>query len=81
MAMPSTPNPAKESAAESSRRRLMLRVDPLIRGLLLRLPEPGRPWPDAERKEWMTTLEANLKLVYPNGPIAAPGTVRPPVGG
>lgn len=59
------------------------RVDPLIGGLLVRLPKPGTIWPEEERKEWMATLEANLKLVYPAAPQgkphgqSAPGTLRP----
>ena len=64
------------------------RIDPLIYGLLSRLPKPGELWTEAARKEWLETLEANLKLVYPNGPIKpgqpggpahaqpTPGTVR-----
>lgn len=58
---------------ESGRRR---RLDPLIRGLLDRLPPPGSTWPEAKRKDWLATLEANLDLVYPDdGTKPAPGSV------
>lgn len=68
-----------EKQEEKTRRR----IDPLIYGLLSRLPRPGEMWSEAARKEWMETLEANLKLVYPNGPAPKPGQpgyVQPQAG-
>jgi hypothetical protein len=64
-----------------------VRFDPIIRGLMQRLPKPGEPWPEDERKEWLQTLEANLRLIYPTEKqkplptgaphaVAAPGNVR-----
>ena len=70
-----------DTKARGERRQRRRLVDPLIQGLINRLPAPGSPWAEDGRKEWMATLEANLKLVYPNGPITQAGTVRPPGGG
>lgn len=39
-------------------------VDPIIRGLLERLPPSGDVWPDQERKLWLQLLEGSFKLIY-----------------
>jgi len=56
--------------------------DPIIRGLMQRLPKPGEVWADHARKEWLATLEANLKLIYPDAeqqkPAGAPHAVATP---
>lgn len=39
-------------------------VDPIIRGLLERLPRSGEVWPDQERKLWLQLLEGSFKLIY-----------------
>jgi hypothetical protein len=38
--------------------------DPIIQGLLGRLPKAGQIWPDAERKLWLQLLEGSFKLIY-----------------
>lgn len=38
--------------------------DPLIEGMLQRLPEPGSEWPMHLRVRWLRTLAANLSEVY-----------------
>lgn len=43
-------------------------VDPIIQGLLVRLPKAGAVWPDAERKLWLQLLEGSFKLIYKDGP-------------
>lgn len=73
----------KEAAERGNSRR---HVDPLLQGMLQRLPKRGDTWPEQARKDWMSTLEANLKLIYPvseqaqpaGAPRAqpTPGTVR-----
>jgi len=40
-------------------------LDPLIGGLLDRLPPPGQPWQMEKRKKWLQTFEANLEMIYP----------------
>lgn len=40
------------------------KVDPLIKGLLDRLPTPGEKWPTEKRFRWLQTLAANLDFVY-----------------
>lgn len=39
-------------------------VDPIIQGLLARLPKTGSVWPESERKLWLTLLEGSFKLIY-----------------
>jgi hypothetical protein len=39
-------------------------IDPIITGLLKRLPKTGAVWPDAERKLWLQLLEGSFKLIY-----------------
>jgi hypothetical protein len=39
-------------------------VDPIIQGLLARLPKSGDVWPEAERKLWLDLLEGSFKLIY-----------------
>jgi hypothetical protein len=39
-------------------------IDPIIRGLLVRLPKSGDVWPDADRKLWLQLLEGSFKLIY-----------------
>ena len=40
-------------------------LDPLIQGLLARLPKAGDAWGAEKRKRWLQTLEANLEMIYP----------------
>jgi hypothetical protein len=39
-------------------------IDPIILGLLKRLPTSGNVWPEAERKLWLQLLEGSFKLIY-----------------
>ena len=39
-------------------------VDPIIQGLLSRLPKAGEVWPESERKLWLQLLEGSFKLIY-----------------
>jgi hypothetical protein len=43
-------------------------VDPIIGGLLARLPKSGDVWPEAERKLWLQILENSFKLIYKDSP-------------
>jgi hypothetical protein len=40
-------------------------LDPLIQGLLARLPPTGEAWSAEKRKKWLQTFEANLEMIYP----------------
>jgi hypothetical protein len=42
-------------------------VDPIIQGLLVRLPQSGAVWPEAERKLWLDLLAGSFKLIYKDG--------------
>lgn len=39
-------------------------VDPIIRGLLARLPPAGKVWPEMERDLWLDLLKGSFKLIY-----------------
>lgn len=41
-----------------------LQLDPLIVGLLRRLPSPERNWPARERAKWLQALAVNLGIIY-----------------
>jgi hypothetical protein len=41
-------------------------IDPIIRGLLARLPKSGVVWPEADRKLWLELLAGSFKLIYKN---------------
>ena len=40
------------------------KLDPIIRGLIDRLPDAGANWPSQERKLWLGILENTFELVY-----------------
>jgi len=42
---------------------------------MLELPKPGESWDEDDRKAWLSTLEANLKLIYPTA--KQPGQPQP----
>lgn len=42
-------------------------IDPIIAGLLERLPKPGSVWPEAERKRWVDLLSGSFWLIYESG--------------
>lgn len=39
-------------------------IDPIIRGLLARLPKTGDVWPEAQRALWLDLLKNSFKLIY-----------------
>lgn len=39
-------------------------IDPIIQGLLSRLPKSGDVWPEADRKLWLELLAGSFKLIY-----------------
>ena len=42
-------------------------IDPIIAGLLQRLPKTGSVWPEAERKRWLDLLSGCFWLIYESG--------------
>jgi hypothetical protein len=44
------------------------KIDPIIQGLLARLPKSGEVWPEAERKLWLELLAGSFKLIYRDKP-------------
>ncbi len=42
-------------------------IDPIIQGLINRLPPSGSSWPKAKRKLWLQILESSFDLVYVDG--------------
>jgi hypothetical protein len=47
-------------------------VDPIIQGLLARLPPSGEVWPEAERNLWLELLKGSFKLIYKDKVEAQP---------
>lgn len=45
-------------------------IDPIIHGLLLRLPKSGDVWPVADRKLWLQLLEGSFGLIYKDNDTA-----------
>jgi hypothetical protein len=43
-------------------------LDPIIDGLLDRLPAPGEVWPMANRNKWLQVLTLSLGLIYEDEP-------------
>lgn len=39
-------------------------LDPIILGLLARLPKPGDVWPETQHNLWIELLKGSLKLIY-----------------
>lgn len=40
------------------------KIDPIIQGLLSRLPKSGDVWLEADRKLWLELLSGSFKLIY-----------------
>ena len=51
-------------------------IDPIIAGLLKRLPKSGEVWPVADRKLWLDLLEDSFKLIYKDKPEMQPLDIR-----
>lgn len=51
---------------------------PLISGLLAVLPEPGQPLSATRRQEWIATLTANMKFIWPEPESSSPAEQRQP---
>lgn len=47
-------------------------IDPIIAGLLARLPKSGEVWPERERALWLQLLEGSFKLIYKDAPVVPP---------
>jgi len=43
-------------------------LDPIIEGLLLRLPDPGAYWPPQDRQHWITLLQGAFSVIYKDKP-------------
>ena len=54
-------------------------LHPFIQGLITTLPEPGTPWSDTERREWLTAAEHIFALIYKAERVQIPQEVADPV--
>lgn len=45
-------------------------LDPIIQGLLARLPPSGDVWPEAARVLWLELLKGSFKLIYKEAPVS-----------
>lgn len=52
------------------------KIDPIIMGLIGRLPESGSEWPLDERKLWLGILESTFRLVYKDSEEESVATVN-----
>lgn len=52
------------------------KIDPIIQGLLVRLPKSGDVWLEADRKLWLQLLEGSFKLIYKDNLGPMPDMVR-----
>lgn len=53
------------------------KLDPIIKGLIDRLPRPGEKWSKAKRKLWLQILENSFDLVYEdNDPETKPDVMQ-----
>ena len=43
-------------------------LDPLIAGLLRRMPKAGEQWPVSDRARWLQTLAMNLSFIHEDDP-------------
>ena len=58
---------SKESSVSAhgvGRERDAPRIDPIIQGLLDRLPPSGSIWPESDRNLWIELLQGSFKLIY-----------------
>lgn len=58
------PKHASMSQAES-REPNEVELDPIIWGLLDKVPHNGEPWPKTQRTAWLNLLSLTLEMLYP----------------
>jgi hypothetical protein len=52
-------------------------IDPIINGLLARLPKTGEVWPEAQRELWLDLLKGSFKLIYKDSADGLPPLTSP----
>ena len=57
-----------KQAADETRPEEKTDLDPVIAGLIDKLPKPGSIWPIEQRKLWLLILENSFQLVYKESP-------------
>jgi hypothetical protein len=63
-----SPPSGRNSEGDGTGGELPPEIDPIIRGLISRLPPAGATWPKAKRKLWLQILENSFDLVYEDEP-------------
>lgn len=51
-------------------------IDPIIMGLLRRLPKAGAEWPESQRTIWLDLLKGSFKLIYTDPSSKPPETKK-----
>ena len=75
------PEPAKRAAPERKTEAHAVADDPLVQGLLNRMPSPDKGWPVAERARWLQAFAMNLSLIYGDqGEVKITPTLDTPAG-
>jgi hypothetical protein len=54
-----------EAKKSSAKHELAVLNEPLIMGMLVRMPEPGNGWSQEKRAQWLTLFGSVLDMVYP----------------
>jgi hypothetical protein len=55
-------------------------IDPIIQGLLVRLPKPGAVWPEKEQDLWINLLKGSFKLIYKEVPERSDNALAGKIG-
>lgn len=59
------PKHASMSQAESREQNDQVELDPIVWGLLEKVPAPGETWPKAQRQAWLNILTQTFDMLYP----------------
>jgi hypothetical protein len=73
--------PKAKAYAEPNNGPEAYHLDPIIDGLLERLPAPGDYWDKAQRKLWLTIIEQVFDLIYDDQPQPEPNEGTATYGG
>ena len=68
------PKPKSMSLAANQEASEDLELDPILWGLLEKLPEPGAIWDKPERVKWLQLFQLTLEMLYPDAEPTATNT-------
>jgi hypothetical protein len=62
--MPKPKSTSRLAPPEADEEYETSRLDPIIKGLLDRLPAPGDEWSQQDREQWLQVLRLAFALIY-----------------